>query len=156
MLSNGFGLDGLSLGGNADHILGHLGHLLVVALVDQSHEVADTLLVDGLPLGCQRQQPLQGPDCLVHHFLIPGDLQVGSPIDDAHAHGILDSLDILVEGAENGNDILQTIRIDNSFNDFAHAGLHSPNALCRSSLSTDNARSADSSRVIAPWSLRHG
>lgn len=70
LLANGFCLDGLSLGGDAHHILGDFCDLILVALTDQGNEVAHPLLIDGLALGGQLQQGFQGTDGLVRHLLV--------------------------------------------------------------------------------------
>ena len=58
LLTDSFCFDRFSFGSDTDHIFGHLGHLMVVALLDQRDQVAHTLFIDGLPFGGQRHQAL--------------------------------------------------------------------------------------------------
>ena len=113
LLAHGFGLDGLSLGGDAHHVLGHLLHLGIVSFVDQGDEIAHPLFIDCLPLGSQRQQPFQRAHGFIHHFFIAGHLQIRAPVDNAHIQRIFNTPDIFIEGTEHGNDILQPLCIHN-------------------------------------------
>ena len=49
-LAQSLGLDGLALGGDADHIPRQLDNLALLALPDQLDDIAHILLVDGFPL----------------------------------------------------------------------------------------------------------
>ena len=78
------------------------------------------MLIDGFTPGGQRQQPLQGSDSFVCHFLIAGDLQVRAPVDNAHAKGLFDPAYVFIKGAEYGNQILYTFSIYDSLCFFTH------------------------------------
>ena len=125
LLTNGFGFDGLSLGSDADHVLCHLGDLLIISLIDQGDQVSDTLLIDYFPFGGQRQKPLDCTNRFVDHFLVAGHPQIGAAIDNLHVQSLLDTLDILVKGSKNRNQVLYTIRINDSLRLFCHLSLQS-------------------------------
>ena len=125
LLTYGLGLDGFSLGGDAHHILRHLRHLGVVALVDQRNQVTHPLLVDGLALGGQRQQPLQRAHGLIRHFFVPGDPEVCPPVHHPDVQGILNSFDIFVKRAKHRDQVFHPLGVDDSFNHFSHLYLQS-------------------------------
>ncbi len=125
LLTYGLGLDGLSLGGDAHHILRHLRYLGVVALVDQGNEVAYPLLVDGLALGGQGQQPLQRAHGLIRHFLVPGDPEVCPPVHYPDVQGFLNPFDIFVKRAKHRDQVFHPFGVDDSFNHFSHLYLQS-------------------------------
>ena len=60
LLAQGLGLDGLSFGGDAEHVLGQGADLVLVARPHQVDDVAHILFVDGFPLGREGEQTLDG------------------------------------------------------------------------------------------------
>ena len=125
LLTHGFGLDGLSLGGDADNVLRHLRHLGVVSLVDQGNEIPYPLLVNGFALGGQGQQPFQRAHGLIRHFLVPGDPEVCPPVHHPDVQGFLNSFDIFVKRAKHRDQVLHPLGVDDSFNHFSHLYLQS-------------------------------
>ena len=139
LLSDGFRLNGLALGCDTDNILGHLGNLMVVALIDEGDQVAYPLLVDGFALGSQRQQAFQRPHSLIHHFLITGNFQISSSIDNFDIQILFNSLNVFIKRTEYGDQVFHPLRIDDPFNCLSHCILQSHCAVkCRSSRRKNN------------------
>ena len=80
LLTDGLGLDGAALGGDADHILGQFRHPLTLAAAAQADDIAHMLGVDGLAPGAESQQRLHRLGGQHHILHIAGDHQLAAPV----------------------------------------------------------------------------
>ena len=67
------------------------------------------------------QQSLQGAGCFVYSLRIAHDLQLIASVDNIHAQRILNAPDILVEGAEDCDQILDPFNVHHSLDQMYHA-----------------------------------
>ena len=106
-MAHGFGLDGFPLGGDAEDVGGQGLDLVLVAGLHQLDQIADVLLVDGLPPGGEGEQALDHLGGLVPGLvLLPADFQLVVPAHHPDGQFLLNDANVLVEGAKDVNGIL--------------------------------------------------
>ena len=115
LLAQGLGLDGLALGGDAEHIPGDVVDVLLVARLHQIDDVADVLLGDGLLPPSQAQQALDRLDGVKDVLRLPGDLELVVPAHHRDVQLVLNELDVFVKRAEDVDDILNALDADGLF-----------------------------------------
>ena len=115
LLTDGLGLHGPSLAGDADHVLGQLTDALGLAAAAQADDVADVLLVDGLALGAEGQQGLHGLFRQHDVLRLTGDDDLTAPVHHLHLEFRLQQADILIEGAKQIDGLLHAFNADSLF-----------------------------------------
>ena len=97
-----------------------MGYLVVISLFHKGDQVTDTLFVDNFPFGRKSHKAFQRAYCFIHCFFVAGHFQLCAPVDDRNAECFLNSADVLIKGAKDRDQILNSLRIYSSFNQFSH------------------------------------
>ena len=109
-LAHGFGLDGLALAGDANHIPGQAGHFVLTVLAHHADAVAHVLLGEVLPAADEGQQALHRAGGFIHGLgVIPGDFQLRIAHHQCHAEFLFNQPDVLVEAPKEGFGLLQSV-----------------------------------------------
>ena len=127
LLPDGFGLDGLALGGDADAVACQLLDFVLAAGVHQRNAVAHVLFAECFAAADELQQALDHGGRLGGKFRLALHLQLAAAAGDAHAELALDQLDIAVKASEQRNGVFHSVDIDDLFR---KAGLPRLLSLC--------------------------
>ena len=97
LLSDGLGLDGTALGGDADDIAGQLADLVRLSASGKADHIAHGLLADGFSTGGEGQQRVDGLGR--HHGLLrlTVDAQLALTVGHDHMKFRLDQSDVLIK-----------------------------------------------------------
>ena len=115
LLPECLGLDGLSLGRDADDVSAQLAQLVFLSLSGQPHHIVDPGRVDLLSLGGHLHERFQSARGQGHSLALPHDFDAAFPEGHVYVKGALERVKVLVNTAQHMGQLLQAVKGYNLF-----------------------------------------